>query len=108
MFDQNQLNAMFSSMQNSLKDIEEQNKQTSFTAKSGGGLVSITCDGNGEVIDISIDDSLLEDRESLQILLISAFNDLRKNVESSRQSTVLDILNGIGGGLNIFGRKPDV
>ncbi|WP_300958284.1 YbaB/EbfC family nucleoid-associated protein, partial [uncultured Helicobacter sp.] len=81
MFDPNQFGAMLGSMQDSIKELEEQNKQTILTAKSGGGLVSISCNGSGEVIDMSIDDSLLEDKESLQILLISAFNDLRKSVE---------------------------
>ena len=63
MFDPNQFGAMLGSMQDSIKELEEQNKQTILTAKSGGGLVSISCNGSGEVIDMSIDDSLLEDKE---------------------------------------------
>lgn len=95
------LGAMFGSMQDSIKAMEEQNKQTTLTAKSGGGLVSISCNGNGEVIDVSIDDSLLEDKESLQILLLSAFNDVRKSVEENRQASAMNLL----GGLNIFGNN---
>lgn len=107
MFDQSKLGEMFGSMQNTLKDLEEQNKQTTLTTKSGGGLVQITANGAGEIIDINIDDSLLEDKESLQILLMSAFNDLCKSIESNRQSSALNILNGLGGGFNIFGGKPN-
>ncbi|WP_300448528.1 YbaB/EbfC family nucleoid-associated protein [Helicobacter mastomyrinus] len=106
MFDPNEFGAMLGSMQDSIKELEEQNKQTILTAKSGGGLVSISCNGSGEVIDMSIDDSLLEDKESLQILLISAFNDLRKSVEDNRQSTAMNLLSGLGG-FNIFGGKPN-
>ncbi len=107
MLDPNQIGAMLGSMQDSIKELEEKNKQTILTAKSGGGLISISANGSGEVIDISIDDSLLEDKESLQILLISAFNDLCKNIENNRQSSALNLLNGLGGGFNIFGGKPN-
>lgn len=93
------LGAMFGSMQDSIKEMQERNKQTTFSAKSGGGLVSVSCNGEGEIIDISLDDSLLEDKESLQILLISALNELRQNVESSRQSAAMDMLGSLGGGL---------
>lgn len=107
MFDPNQLGAIFGSMQDSLKELEEKNKQTILTAKSGGGLVKASCNGKGEIIDINIDDSLLEDKESLQILLISALNELHKNLEDTRQSSALNLLNGFGGGFNIFGGKPN-
>ena len=69
--------------------------------------MSVSCNGNGEVIDISIDDSLLEDKESLQILLMSALNDVRKSVEDNRQSSAMNLFNGLGTDLNIFGGKPN-
>ncbi|TLD82000.1 YbaB/EbfC family nucleoid-associated protein [Helicobacter sp. MIT 05-5293] len=99
MFDPKQFGEMLNNMQDTFKNMENQNKQTTLTAKSGGGLVSVSCNGNGELIDISIDDSLLEDKESLQILLMSAINDLYKNLEQNRQSTALSML----GNLNLFG-----
>ncbi len=54
-----------------LREIEERSKSAILTAKAGGGMVKVSANGMGEIIDITIDDSLLEDRESLQILLIS-------------------------------------
>ena len=107
MFDAKQLGAMLGSMQDTIKDLQERNEQTILSAKSGGGLVSVSCNGNGEVIDISIDDSLLEDKESLQILLMSALNDVRKSVEDNRQSSAMNLFNGLGTDLNIFGVKPN-
>lgn len=101
MFDSKSFNEMLGSMQDSIKHIQEKSKQTILTAKSGGGLVSMSCNGNGEMIDISIDDSLLEDKQSLQILLLSAFNDLYKSVENNRQSTAMSLL----GGFNPFGNS---
>jgi len=88
-------------VQEQAKNIEEQNEQKIFTTKSGGGLVQISVNGKGEVIDVTIDDSLLEDKESLQILLISAMSDAMKMVEDNRKQGALDML----GGMNPFGSR---
>ena len=47
------------------------------------------------IIDITIDDSLLEDKESLQILLISAINDVFKSVESNRKNMAMGMLGNL-------------
>jgi hypothetical protein len=54
----------------------------------------------GEVIDVTIDDTLLDDKTYLQILLISAMNDVTKMVEDNKKSQAM----GIMGGLNPFGK----
>ena len=81
--------------------MQEDAANKEFTAKSGGGMVSVSMNGNGEVIDITIDDSLLSDKESLQILLISAMNDASKMVEDNKKFATAQMLSGIGG----FGAK---
>jgi len=43
-------------------------------------MIELSINGNSEVIDLQIDDSLLEDKDSLQILLISAMNDVINKV----------------------------
>ena len=90
---------MMEQMQEKAKEIQEQAKNVQLTAKAGGGLVEITANGAGEVIDLSIDDSLLDDKESLQILLISAMNDINKMVEDNKKSQAM----GMMGGMNPFG-----
>ncbi|GIU01100.1 nucleoid-associated protein [Sulfurovum sp. TSL6] len=90
---------MMEQMQEKAKEIQEQAKNVQLTAKAGGGLVELTANGAGEVIDLSIDDSLLEDKESLQILLISAMNDINKMVEDNKKSQAM----GMMGGMNPFG-----
>jgi len=64
-------------------------------------MVEVTINGKGEVTDINIDDSLLTDKDSLQILLIGAINDANKMVEDNRQNSALGML----GGINPFGSK---
>ncbi|MDE7173457.1 MAG: nucleoid-associated protein, partial [Helicobacter sp.] len=39
-----------------------------------------------------IDDSLLDDKESLQILLISAINDVLANVQNNRNNMAMELL----------------
>ena len=95
MFDMNQFQSLLNTMQEQIKELESNAQDSVITAKSGGGLVGVSMNGAGEVLDISIDDSLLEDKESLQILLISALNDAHKSVESNKRSQALNLLGGI-------------
>lgn len=99
--DMSKMGQMLEEMQTKAKELEEQAKSVTLTAKAGGGMVEVTANGSGEVIDISLDDSLLEDKESLQILLISAINDVIKMVEDNKKSQAM----GMIGGLNPFGMK---
>lgn len=95
MFDIKNLSQMLGGMQEQIQEMEQKSKDTILTAKSGGGLLSVSINGAGEVVDILIDDGLLEDKESLQILLISALNDAYKNVEENRKSLALGMLGKI-------------
>ena len=92
---------MMEQMQEKAKEIQEQAKNVQLTAKAGGGLIEVTANGAGEVIDLSIDDSLLDDKESLQILLISVMNDVNKMVEDNKKSQAM----GMMGGMNPFGNN---
>ena len=86
-------------MSEMIGQMQEQAKNVVFTAKAGGGLIEITANGAGEVIDMNIDDSMLDDKESLQILLISAMNDVTKMIEDNKKSQAM----GMMGGMNPFG-----
>ena len=98
-FDMGKMSQMMGEMQEKAKEIQEQSKNVQFTAKTGGGLVELTVNGAGEVLDINIDDTLLDDKEYLQILLISAMNDVTKMIEDNKKSQAM----GMMGGLNPFG-----
>jgi len=100
-FDLSKVGAMLAEAQKQAHKMQEDAKSKQFTAKSGGGMVSVTMDGNGEMVDITIADSLLSDKESLQILLISAVNDVSKMVEDNKKLATTQMLSGIGG----FGAK---
>ncbi|WP_104721558.1 YbaB/EbfC family nucleoid-associated protein [Helicobacter mesocricetorum] len=96
MFDPQELAKTLGNLQEKLNDAQEKNKNLTFNAKSGGGLINVTANGDGEIIDITIDDSLLEDKESLQILLMSAINDVFQSVETNRKSMAMGMLGNLG------------
>ena len=92
---------MVEQMQEQAAKLQEQAKSVRLSAKGGGGMIEVAANGAGEIIDISIDDSLMEDKSSLQILLISTINDVLKMVEDNKKSQAMNMF----GGLNPFGGK---
>ncbi len=89
-----EMGKMMEQMQAKAQEMQEQAKKVEMSVKAGGGLLQVTANGGGEVVDVVIDDSLLEDKESLQILLISAFNDLNAMVEENKKSQALQMMGG--------------
>lgn len=95
------MSKLLEGMQEQAQKMEAELESKEFTVKTGGGMVAVTISGKGEIIDLMIDDSLLEDKESLQILLIAAVNDANKMVEDNKKSSAMGML----GGMNPFGQR---
>jgi DNA-binding YbaB/EbfC family protein len=95
------LNKMMGQFQDMAEQAKEDNEARVFTSKAGGGMVEISINGNSEVIDLQIDDSLLEDKDSLQILLISAMNDVIKQSDENKKMMAMNMMGGLGS----FGQK---
>jgi len=91
---------MLEGMQENANKLKEELESKTFSVKSGGGMVELTLNGNGEVLDLSIDDELMEDKDSLQILLIGAINDANKMVQQNQQQSAMSMLGGLS---NPFG-----
>ncbi|WP_456432087.1 YbaB/EbfC family nucleoid-associated protein [Nitratifractor sp.] len=98
-FDLGNMGKMLEQMQEKARELQEKAKSTILTARGGGGMVSVSANGAGEIVDITIDDSLLEDKKALQILLISTINDVLKMVEENKKSQAM----GLFGGMPPFG-----
>lgn len=93
--DFSKISSAIDEMSKKAQEINEANANKEFCVKSGGGMVSIKINGAGEVLDISIDDSLYEDKESLSILLISAMNDAIKLIENEKKNMASNMLGDI-------------
>ncbi|WP_261545073.1 YbaB/EbfC family nucleoid-associated protein [Campylobacter lari] len=94
--DFSKMGELLTKAQEKANELEQEALKKEFSAKSGGGLVKISANGKGEIIDINIDDSLLEDKESMQILLIAAMNDVMKMVEQNKKSMASNLFSGMG------------
>jgi DNA-binding YbaB/EbfC family protein len=97
----NEMGKMLEQMQEQAKQLENELAERTFTVKTGGGMVKLEMNGKGEAVDLEIDDSLLEDKSSLQILLIAAINDAVKMVEDNKKHSAMGML----GGMNPFGTQ---
>ena len=95
------LNDMMNQFQDMANKSKEDNASRIFTAKAGGGMVEISINGNSEVIDLKLDDSLLEDKDSLQILLMSCMNDVIKQSDENKKMMAMNMMSGLGS----FGQK---
>ncbi|MEO1938397.1 MAG: YbaB/EbfC family nucleoid-associated protein [Sulfurimonas sp.] len=87
---------MLQGFEENAQKLKDELASKTFSVKSGGGMIELTLNGNGEVIDLNIDDELLSDKESLQILLIGAINDANKMVQQNQQQSALGMLGGMG------------
>lgn len=90
------LNEVMGQVQEMADKAKEENANKIFTSKAGGGMVEMSINGNSEVIDLKIDDSLMDDKDSLQILLISCMNDLLKQSDDNKKSMAMNMMGGFG------------
>ena len=88
---------MFEQIQEQAKNMQETNDSKVFTTKSGGGMVEISLNGKGEVINLNIDDSLMDDKDSLQILLMSCMTDAIKMLEDDKKNAAMSMMGNMGG-----------
>jgi hypothetical protein len=88
-------------MQAKMGEIQRQLGQKTLTGNAGGGMVSVTVNGRGEVLGVTIEDPLLAvgEKEMLQDLIIAATNDgLRKAKELNNEE-----MKRLTGGITIPG-----
>ncbi|NNF76825.1 MAG: YbaB/EbfC family nucleoid-associated protein [Rhizobiales bacterium] len=72
-------------MQSKMQDAQADLEQTLVEGKSGGGLVTVTLNGKGEMRGLEIDPSMFseEDKEVLEDLIIAAHGEARKAMDAA-------------------------
>ena len=92
-------------MQQQLAAAQEQLAQEEVTGTAGGGLVSVTMTGQGEVTSVTIAPAAVDpdDVESLQDLVVAAFRDASRAVNELTASRMGPLAGGLGGGLGLPG-----
>lgn len=72
-------------MQQKFAQMQEKMKNTKETGTAGDGLVSVTLNGEHELVDIKIKPECVdpEDVEGLELLIRSAYNEALKKIEKA-------------------------
>ena len=70
-------------MQARMQEMQERLAAVEVTGTSGGGMVTVTLSGKGDVKKIKLDKSIVEPNEVevLEDLVVAAFNDAKNRVE---------------------------
>jgi DNA-binding YbaB/EbfC family protein len=85
-------------MQENMRRMQEQLATLEVEGQSGAGMVKVEMTCKHEVKRVSIDPSLVgDDREMLEDLLVAAFNDAARRVES----TIAEKMSGMTAGLGL-------
>ena len=75
-------------MQGRMNEAQENLAAVTVEGSSGGGMVTVTANGQQKVLSVSIEDSVLADREMLEDLLPSAIN---QSLDKARQAAATEI-----------------
>ncbi len=84
-------------MQNKMTEIQERLNETLVEGKAGGGLVTVTVTGKGEMKNIKIDPSLIKDDEIdvLEDLVVAAYNDGRLKADTMMSDEMAKVTGGL-------------
>jgi len=84
-------------MQAKMQNMQEEMKQLVAEGKSGGGLVSVTLNGEGKIKAIQIDPSLMKEgeQEILEDLIMAAHNEAKEKIEAAVAKKTQEITAGL-------------
>jgi hypothetical protein len=84
-------------MQASMKKAQEEMASITVVGESGAGVVRITMTCQHQVRAVEIDDAMVgDDKEMLEDLIVAAFNDAIRKVESTVQEKYSGMASGMG------------
>jgi DNA-binding YbaB/EbfC family protein len=95
-------------MQQQVASAQEQLAETELTGTAGGGLVTVTITGTGEVTAVHIDPKAVDpdDVETLEDLVLAALHNAAEAVRElteEKMGPLTSGLGGLGGGLGLPG-----
>ena len=84
-------------LQKNMQQMQEQLGQATVEGSSGGGLVTVTMSGKGEMKGLRIDPSLFkeDDVEVLEDLIVTAHNEAKAKAEEMMQKKMSEMTAGL-------------
>ena len=91
-------------MQGRLQQMQQELESKTVTASSGGGMVTVTADGKGQVRSVRIDPTVVkaDDVEMLEDLVVAAVSEAQKKAADMAQEEMQKLT----GGLSLPFRPP--
>ncbi|HQT81628.1 MAG: nucleoid-associated protein, YbaB/EbfC family [Ferrovum sp. 37-45-19] len=83
-------------MQENMKKAQEELAQTEVNGQAGSGMVKITMTCDHDVKRISIDSSVMDDKDMLEDLIVAAFKDAHRQAEHTTQQRMSGFTSGMG------------
>ncbi|QFT34754.1 Nucleoid-associated protein [Labrenzia sp. THAF82] len=85
-------------MQEQMGSLQEQIVDIEAVASSGGGLVTVTLNGKGELKGLKIDPSMLKEEEAeiLEDLIMAAHTEAKAKIEILIQEKTQELMGGLG------------
>ena len=97
-FDMNKMLEQVQQMQSQMQKAQEELKHETVEATAGGGMVTVTATGAGEITEIKIDPKAIdpEDPDLLQDLVLAAVNEALRSAQALAQSKLGGSLGSLG------------
>ena len=93
-------------LQGRMAEMQAEMERTMIEGRSGGGMVTVTLNGKGDMTGVKIDKSLFktEEAEILEDLIVAAHNDARAKVEQAMKEKMQGLTGGfpLPPGLKLF------
>ena len=97
MSDFSQLLQLGQQMQGRITQMQTELTQRTITGTSGGGMVTVTADGKGQVRSVKIDKSIVEDGdvEMIEDLVTAAVSDAQRRAEEMYRDELRKVTGGL-------------
>lgn len=83
-------------MQANLQKMQDEIAAMEFTGQAQAGLVKVTMTGKHEVRRVSIDDGAMDDKDTLEDMIVIALNDANRQLEQISQQKLGAASAGLG------------
>ena len=96
--DMNKLMQQAQEMQEQLAKVQEEAAKETVEATAGGGMVTVTANGAGEIVEIKIAKEAIDpdDPEMLADLVLAAVNEALRSAQRLVESKVGPLMGGLG------------
>jgi nucleoid-associated protein EbfC len=98
-FDMNKMMEQVQQMQSQMQQAQEELKNETVQATAGGGMVTVTATGDGEIKEIKIDPKAIDpnDPEMLEDMIVAAVNEAIRSAHALVEAKLGPALGGLSG-----------